>query len=190
MMYHTLALYITNRCLGQAGQSGQKDITVYGAELLISSVVETIIVLAMGLVFGRIIETVLFLAFFCPLRSMSGGYHAPGYRSCTIIFSSIFLIMILVLQPMPLWLQIILLVISSITIWILAPVEDANKPLGEKRRKRLKKKSKYYLIAELVLYVATYVIWGNRLWQSYIVCSFLAVGILLFTGNIRKEEST
>lgn len=189
-MYHTLALYITNRCLGQAGQSEQKDITVYGAELLISSVVETIIVLVMGLVFGRLIETVLFLAFFCPLRSMSGGYHAPGYRSCTIIFSSIFLIMILVLQPMPLWLQIILLVISSITIWILAPVEDANKPLGEKRRKRLKKKSKYYLIAELVLYVAMYVIWGNRLWQSYIVCSFLAVGILLFTGNIRKEEST
>lgn len=189
MIYHTIALRFANRCVEPDAQPGQKEIAVYGAELLISSAVEIIIVLTMGAVFHRLLETILFLMFFCPLRSVAGGYHAPGYRSCTLIFSSIFLIMILVLQPMPFWLQMLLLVASSVSVWTLAPVEDFNKPLGKKRGQVLRRKSKYYLIVELILYALTYISFSGKLFQTYLVCSFTAVSVLLFIGYIKNKTS-
>ncbi len=183
-MYHELALGIVNRCGSK--EEGQ-DVLVYGAELIISSLVEIVILLIMGMATKRLLETIVFLGFFCPLRSVCGGYHAPGYRSCTILFSTAFLIMLLFVRPISLGIQLVLLLISSIVIWRMSPVEDSHKPLSAARTKKLCYKSKIYLAVEIVLFGMLYLIFYGEVFLDFIVCSFCCVCILLLIGIIKNS---
>ena len=55
------------------------DIYIYGFELLVSSVIETISLLLIGLLTGKFVETVIFIISFSSIRVFSGGYHANSY---------------------------------------------------------------------------------------------------------------
>ena len=67
------------------------DIYIYGFELLVSSVIETISLLLIGLCTEKLIDTIIFIISFSSIRVFSGGYHANSYsNSCILFVSSIF----------------------------------------------------------------------------------------------------
>lgn len=186
-MYHEIAENMTTRFLEITGETEGKEVYVYGAELLISSLVEIVIVLAMSIFFGYFLETVIFLLFFCTLRSKAGGIHAPNYLLCTLIFSSIYLIFCLWLRPIKLIYQVIFIACSSVAIFVLAPVEDRNKKLGEKRKKRLKTSSRLICIAEIIVYVLMLMSGVSRQISTMISLSFLTAGVFVLLGHLKNK---
>lgn len=52
------------------------EICSYGLEVLISSLINTVIVLFIGAILGKFMQTVVFIVCYCSIRQFSGGYHA------------------------------------------------------------------------------------------------------------------
>ena len=76
-MLNKMAVKITDKLvLKKIVSDDMADIYIYGFELLISFFFSTIGVLIIGIILGRFLQTLMFLATFILLRSFTGGYHA------------------------------------------------------------------------------------------------------------------
>lgn len=185
-MYHRLAVCLTT--LFEQGSSAEesREQYIYGAELLISSLVDFIILIVTGYVFDRLPETIVFLLFFCPLRSCAGGYHAPSYLSCTLIFSIYYVLVCMMVQVMPAEIQMVVIALSVLVVLFFAPVEDPNKKLG-KRRKKVREKCLCTMGVELIVYMVVVSLLGFSMLSTYVTISFGSVCSLLLLGVLRKK---
>ena len=107
-----------------------------------------ITVIIIGVIFNMIWQSVIFMIAYSCLRVYAGGYHANTELSC-YIFSLIMIIAVLWLINRILWNTFICLsitVISDLIILLLAPVEDANKPLDHKEIEIFKKRTYIILV--------------------------------------------
>lgn len=59
----------------------------YGIEITVSSLFGFALVFLIGLLFGNLLESLIFLMCFLPLRQFTGGYHAKTYFYCNLTFS-------------------------------------------------------------------------------------------------------
>lgn len=109
-----------------------REIYIYGLELLISTLLISISILILGFFIGSFISAVVFLSVHFFLKSYTGGYHAKHYYECYIysIFTYIILIIINcitsdVYKP---FIGLILLITSILIIFKFAPIENKNNP--------------------------------------------------------------
>ncbi len=114
------------------------DIYTYGFEVLMDSVLETLLLLVSGLLLGCIVETLVFVGAFAVLRSFTGGYHASTKIVCTVMTLSTCVINILISSIMSKYTGLIMVlgIIGTTVIWICAPKAHANKPLSDQQRAR------------------------------------------------------
>lgn len=188
-MYHEMAVKTASFFIRKCDKkSGDKEVLIYGAELLISSIFEIIIILIIGSIMKQCLETVCFLLFFCPLRMMSGGYHAPNYTLCTIEFSVYYLVLCAFLPTFGKLPGVLLELISSVIIWVLAPVEDPNKPIRGKRRERLKIRSRWIIVVEFLLYLLVAFAFNAPNYEKFICGSTLTIALLIVGGTIKNYK--
>ena len=62
----------------------KKEIYQYGYEVLISGLIGFAIVIILGILMNRFIESLLFLGVFVPVRQLTGGYHADSDRKSVV----------------------------------------------------------------------------------------------------------
>lgn len=114
------------------------DLYLYAFETLIAFIVNILAILFTGYVLNRLSETILFLVCYCPIRQFTGGYHADNYKKCLIVFISIYITNIYLVNILSYkkldFIIIILMFLSYIGICYLAPLEHRNKPLSKKER--------------------------------------------------------
>lgn len=128
----------------------------------------------------------IILIFFCPIRSFSGGYHAKTYWGCFFISFIIFLGMIIIGKYISFNSIILItsLIISFIIVCIFAPVDNVNKRIKSKERRR---KLKYTsIIITFLLSVACYFI-PHRFLNTAAISIFGAV-ITMMLGKINNED--
>lgn len=116
------------------------DIYVYGFELVLSFLFSVAVMLFVGIVTNRIINTILFLLVFITLRSFTGGYHANTYGVCFMVTISVFLVTLLLAEYINIswWYYLFLLSVGLPIIYIFAPIEHHNKPLETNDKARCK----------------------------------------------------
>ncbi|MGL5314086.1 MAG: accessory gene regulator ArgB-like protein [Peptostreptococcaceae bacterium] len=111
------------------------EIYRYGFETLIYFIVNISVALIIGIIFNKIIPTILFLSCYCTLRQFTGGYHARNYTECTLTFVVIYLLTIFVDFNINIYkykyLYILFFIFSIYIIYKLAPLEHRNKPLSD-----------------------------------------------------------
>ena len=126
----------------------------YGIEITISSLINILLIISIGIISGQLIESVLFLICFVTLRQFTGGYHANSYLKCNFLFSVLFIILLKTFNFTVKHLSFyscLLMVVFSIAIFISeCPIEHSNKPLTDSQ----KKKNKYLSIILGLLYGA------------------------------------
>lgn len=187
-MYHEVATRLIAYFICRTGDKKDDfEIFVYGAELLLSSIVNTVLVLAIGLVFGRMPETLLFLIFFCPLRKYSGGFHASSYWSCSLIFCIYFSLLCGFVETIPLGFRLAMASFDALIVWLLAPVEDPNKPIRGKRKEKIIVKTRTTLAVEMALFGAAQFLPVSERWLSFIAISFLTSALLLLLGVLKNR---
>lgn len=175
-------------------EAEDKEIYIYGYEILISSAIGVALVLILGFLFNLVIETVIFLAEFILIRQSCGGYHANSYLKCILSFMSVFVLVILALN--------IFLVHYSYLIWIvlsamcmsvmmeLSPIENINKPLTQKTKSRNRKIS---IVLSAVVIIAAAILLGLDARKSLLIMLTLTAICLLMMyerlkGGANDEE--
>lgn len=159
----------------------QREIYEYGFELSISSVIGIIIVLAIGLISGKLLESVVFYIVFCFTRLYSGGYHAPTQLLCKITFAVV-LLSVLALD----WLlaEIVdyywfILYIYSITIMCeFAPIENPNKKLDDSDKTQSKRKCIIEMAVWLIVMIILYIL-NNGLYHIVALSLFFVANLML-----------
>ena len=116
-----------------------KDIYVYGLDLILFTALNIFAVLTLALLFHKTQDTLLLLSVVLPLQLVGGGYHAQTHFRCfSIMVLGWCCVMPLAayLTPLP---AVLTAGISVVTIFLLAPVRHVNVPMSEKRRQKMKK---------------------------------------------------
>ena len=109
-----------------------RDIYIYGLELLLSTLSTSISILILGLLIGEWILALAYLCVYFFLKSFTGGYHAKRYYECYIYSISVFIVLIIakniiaaIYKPV---VGLFSLIFSIIVVFKFAPVTNKNNP--------------------------------------------------------------
>lgn len=157
-MFHNLAvdiafLLIKNKIV----DIQQRDIYVYGLEVILLNGSLLIVFLIASLLCGEMINFLAYFIFFLPLRLFSGGYHAEKSESCFVLSTIMYGISIAVTKFFPLlylnWKWIAAGVISVVVILVLSPMVNENNPLTKEQQKRNRIIVCVLLAVDLVVFI-------------------------------------
>lgn len=180
-MIDFLSIHITDfLCRKQLIKEEDKELYVYGYQLLISSLIGIITTITLGIVLKKSLLTMLYLVIFIITRQHCGGYHANHFSTCILSFLSTYLIVIMLesyLIGTDYSLYCILMeIIYFITVLRFAPIEHKNKPLSQKVRQVNRKKSIIYSVIWILISIPAYIL----LPEMAIIISLTLVTIAIF----------
>lgn len=104
----------------------------YGIEITLSSLINIALISIIGIVTNYTFESTMFLAVFIIMRSFTGEYHANTYIKCNLVISISFVILLLIfkiIRHISLKSIILIAIFQVVTIVLLAPIENKNKPI-------------------------------------------------------------
>lgn len=132
-----------------------KDIYSYGINMSIQISFTVITTLLLGFLFGRILESIIIMASYFPLRSYAGGYHAGTQFKCNTVSVLVMSILLLAVRYVTFGVPISLGVslFAGTVIYLMVPVEDCNKPLDHTEYIVYRKRAKGILIIELLVLI-------------------------------------
>jgi len=151
----------------------QREIYSYGLELQIYYIIHAVLLLALGFLFGRMLEVGLFLVLFGLMQSNGGGYHADTHGRCFAIMACGVLVFIALLSLYQdiFVLQLISVLAGLAAVVCLAPVAHKNHPLNPDISKRMGRKAKIWAVVISLAWCLTLFL---DLWEP-------AGGIISFT---------
>ena len=153
-MFEVLSERITEWLLAnEAIPREDKEIYRYGIQQGMIALVNLGTTMIIGMVFGKLLESLLFMTAYIPLRSFAGGYHAKTAVRC-YFFSIVMISAVLWGMRYVTYSSLIfgwLTAISGSVIWFLVPVEDRNKPLDDVEKVVYRKRARGIVLAESIL---------------------------------------
>lgn len=165
-----------------------RELYVYGFNQGLNILLNLITTLVVGLLFHNVLELAIFIAAYIPLRSFAGGYHAKTPVRCYIF--SIILILVFVLATkyvhFTIFICSIIIVVSSMIVLYLAPVEDKNKPLDECEQNVYRKKSLIILTVEVCLWFFMSLILHK--YEAIIPSVFITEAVMLILGKAKNRH--
>ncbi len=158
-MYKKLVVTFFRDVINQAENEDEKEVVVYGLEVMLATIVNLFVLLFMGFVSNNLLETIIFIGCFCMIRGQAGGFHANSYLTCLLcsVFTYGFII---VVNPYITkefnTLLIISAVLSYVVILMLAPILNGKRTFSLKEVKKIRKKVIIILILEAIVTIALY----------------------------------
>lgn len=144
--------------------------------------------LAIGLALEMVWQSILFSLAYIPLRTFAGGYHAKTPLRCFIL-SNIMVVTALLGIRLVQWNSFICAIIgmcAGLIVFLLAPVEDRNKPLDQKEQSVYKKRARIILCVLFVIALSAWLL-GQLQITSYIVVAVTALCVMLVLGNVKNK---
>ena len=170
----------------------ERHIYHYCVEGLIEMGGNLLLTVIIGILAGKLLETILFLLIIIPLRSIAGGFHAESGRVCFVISLLIYILTIFTADVMTVNLNsgfsLWLFAIGITIILILSPVDCKNKRQSAEEKKRNKKRSFAFIGLISIIFMILSVLKLTSL-CFLIACSLTAVSILLLLGAIKNLKS-
>lgn len=190
-MFVKLSEYITQRLENEKViQPDNRELYKYGFQQGLILLLNFATSVVIGVIFGRILESILILAAYIPLRSYAGGHHSDSSEKCYIVSTMITIIWMLILKfselPASCW--GIILLIGTAVCFILSPVENLQKPLDESETKVYRKRSLIVLTVEASLWICS--AYFMRIFVQIIPLSVFTEAVMLITGKIKNKRIT
>ena len=148
------------------------------------NLISTIVI---GVIAGKVFESIAFLVFYIPLRSYAGGYHASTPRRCYFIFIVIIMAMLLFIGYVDLSIiYIILLLVGMVVCFAFAPVEDKNKPLDRDEISVFKERAYLIVSIEFFIWLAVSVIFQPI--EKTIPIVMFTESLMLVIGKLKLSK--
>lgn len=166
------------------------DVYVYGFFQLAMMLLNIVTTLFLGILFQLLIPCILLNLSYIPLRINAGGHHADSPMKCYINSTIMIAALLVVIK----WLTIhpavsaVLLVLSGVVIWILAPVEAENNPWEDTEKLIYRRKSRVILGIEIIAFVITLIF--TKKWVSEtIALGVFTECLMLLVGEVKNHYS-
>lgn len=163
----------------------------YGIEITISSLLNVLLIIIIGLIFNCALQSIIFLLVFINLRRYTGGYHASTYLRCHIVLCTSFIVLCVVMNAIQLssWVvifvsTIVMHIFAFCIIVIFSPLENENKLLDEKTKRVNHHKS---IVFAAVLFVLNLIILYYRIIESVVIALTVFLVAILMIIKIVKE---
>lgn len=191
MWRNKFAKYILEKFIIKQGVSeNDKIIYLYGLTEGITIIENIIITLLIGYVYGNMIQTIIFLLSYIPLRSYAGGYHAKTEKRC-FIYS---ILMILAIEiyfsySFQISYAVIFLAISMsvLLIMVYSPIESESKLLSITEKKFCKQRVYSILALEYIIILLCMFFKQNSFISGIAAALFIETILVLF-GKLRRRQ--
>lgn len=156
IMYEKMAMRIAVwSCNNCQDDSKEYEVVAYGIEVAIEAMIETIILISIGIILNQVKEVLIILFSFCSIRIHAGGIHAKTIQGCTAFMIMVEIGTILCNKNIELSNCIFCFcgILCNGLIWLYAPNgSKSNKLLDVKEKKQ---KKRYALFTtNLLLFLA------------------------------------
>ena len=155
----------------------------YGFRQLFMMLLNISITLLLGIIFNKVLQSILFSIIYIPIRSFAGGYHA---KTPLRIFLVLLILKFIVL---PIYVVVLLWLISIGTIISLSPVESRNKPLDTIEKSVYKKRTIFLLMLDSVIIIVFMMFSLNQLYTC-VVLSLVSLSVMLLLGSFNNKTAT
>jgi accessory gene regulator B len=154
-----------------------------GLEVSVSFLI-SIVIAALG---HMLLEGLLFLAIFIPLRSYAGGMHLEHYSYCLILSNLTYagILLIVKLIAVPMLFSILLLSVFIAAVWVMYPVKHMNRPIDRGEEIYFKKQLKRFLLADAALAIIFLILKSDKYLLLMMVTFFLMV-ITMLVGKCKE----
>lgn len=157
-----------------------KQLYIYGLKEGIIILLNLITVVALGILLDMLMESIIFMVTYMPLRSFAGGYHARTQIMCYL--SSIVLIVLCLYIIGQINIDFIsfaiMILLGIIPIAKFAPLADANKPICQKEKIIFRKKTKRILSVEIII-IVFFLIMKKEMIVSAMLVGISTVGVMI-----------
>lgn len=128
-------------------------VCTYGFEIIVSTIIGFLLVLTVGIILEKFMESVLFYCLFVGVRLFTGGYHADTHLKCkmTLLICCLFVLVTSKYLKLSIELQCLLLLLYLIAVFLFSPVEHINAPLTTDEKARNRKISIIMAIALTII---------------------------------------
>ncbi len=191
-MIHKIAIKITD-CLiynGVTDQEKEEQYT-YGIEVAVEKLITYTILLFLALYLKLLIPSILFVVFFVTMRVRTGGFHANTYFCCFICTIVMYLSCTQVIAPFLINerdYMFLTLIITSILIFLLAPINHPNLNMDSVEIKRCKREARFALLIELEFIIVATCFGINIVYIVYPIMGMMMCAILLVIAKIIQQE--
>ncbi|WP_180272613.1 AgrD family cyclic lactone autoinducer peptide [Konateibacter massiliensis] len=185
-MYNKLVKVAFSGVIEQAESEEEKEVVVYGLEVMISTMVDILCMLLIGLISQNFLGTVVYLLCFCSIRSIAGGYHANTYLTCLLcsIFSYTFIVLLnQYVTKQYNWVLIIMTVTSYVVIMIISPILNGKRIFSKEEVQQARKKVMVILFVELLVTIGLYQL-SFELYK-FAVYAIITEGVFGIMGKIK-----
>lgn len=145
-------------------EENRRELYEYALEILLSGMLHFITVVLIGFAAGMVKESLLMFVSFFAVRKFAGGFHASTPLKCYFFSVAANFLMLVLVSLFTKWNNDIafyaVLIISDSVIFLVSPVESANKELNRKERKVFKALSAALSVIITVLAVLIYEIFA------------------------------
>lgn len=186
-MIYRLSNNIVNYLERTCGLKEDKEIYLFGTRLLISTLIGTMLIFLIGIMTDYFIEAVIYEISMSSSRRILGGYHSKTYLGCILIYSSLFILTLLMSNVFEYQIGFIILieVLSLILVYMFCPVENVNKLLSLKKKQIFKKYSLLYISIYSLMIIILYM---NKISYFNIFINTFIIIDLLIAGGKRDYE--
>lgn len=128
-----------------------REIYHYGIQQFFIITLNLLLSVIVGIAFQMVWQCGLFICSYIPLRSYAGGYHAKTQLRCYFLSVSLIMLSLMIVKYITYnFFVIVFIGFCVLGIFLLAPVENQNKPLSEKEVIRYRKKARWILVVEVI----------------------------------------
>lgn len=115
----------------------EKDVYKYGVEITVSSLLNVILILLIGLLFDNLLSGAVFLVCFIIVRKYTGGYHAETYFRCNMVLCTTYTIVYISSNNFDInvWSEILILLVDFEMVIKYSPVNNIHKKLDINQKK-------------------------------------------------------
>lgn len=160
-----------------------EEVYVYGVFQLLMSMLNTVSILMLAVIFHKILAVCCYIICFSMLRKYVGGYHAKSVKGCYLmtVGSTALMLWVICFNKIPMAVIFTFWMLCGVFVFLFAPVENRNKKLDEVERVVYRKKALVIWMLESV------VLWGIYGLKFFDVTEGIVFGNILIVISMFVE---
>lgn len=165
------------------------DVYVYGFFQLAMMLLNIVTTLLLGILFQLLIPCILLNLSYIPIRMNAGGHHADSPMKCYINSTIMIAALLAVIKWIPIHptISAVLLVLSGIVTWILAPVETENNPWNDAEKLAYRRRTRVILVIEAIIFAISLIFMKNWVSET-IMLGIFSESLMLLMGALKNHR--
>lgn len=184
---HRIAKILTDYIIHKGiVDESDRDAYEYGFIITVEVGLFVLFSLFITLYLHMFVEGMIFFIIFVPLRSYAGGLHLEKFHSCFILSCLTFSGTLLAVRYIrtPIASSLVLLLVLETIVYVLYPVENANRKVDSEEDQYFRKKLEVFLFLDFIIAVVC-VVWNI---SSILFLEVVVLGIVVITMMVGKRK--